>query len=123
MTIEHGIDGIWQPTETLAQLAATGFADAVAELIGDFRTDTAARFERLCAALLRGDVAGARKEAHSIKGSALQMGADRVASLARSIETADAGGVTWRSVANLESALADAVRDMRAYAELLPLAQ
>jgi HPt (histidine-containing phosphotransfer) domain-containing protein len=115
---EHRIDDVvWQPTETLSELVATGFGDAVAELIDDFDTDTTARLQRLRVALARDDSTVVRKEAHSIKGSALQMGASRVASTARLIETAEPYTVHSGTVEDLEAAFRDARRDMRAYLE------
>ena len=53
-----------------------------------FATDTDARLDRIHTLLTRGDVDGLRKEAHTLKGSASQMGAGEMASLCQEIEAA-----------------------------------
>jgi HPt (histidine-containing phosphotransfer) domain-containing protein len=111
------MDTAWQPNETLSELVAAGFAEAVAELIQDFRQDTAMRLNRLRMALHLGELVAVRKEAHSIKGSALQMGAAEVATLARRIEAAEAINGVYSDFERLESALEESYQGMRAYLE------
>ena len=83
----------WVLPEALEHLARTGATDLVAELLDDFRTDVAARLERLRGALATGDAATMKMEVHSIKGSAAQMGAEDLAGACRKMEEdADADG-------------------------------
>jgi HPt (histidine-containing phosphotransfer) domain-containing protein len=77
----------WTPPKLLLELAANG-SGLEAELIEAFRTDTAIRLERLRRAIESADAARLRIEAHTIKGSAWQMGADSVAPLCQEIELA-----------------------------------
>ena len=76
----------WVLPAALQQLEESGDADLVQELIEIFQTDTAERLELLARALETGDYATARAEAHTVKGSALQVGAVRVADVCRQME-------------------------------------
>ena len=67
-------------------MAECGDADLVEELIGIFQTDTTSRLEVLGRAVAAGDLATVRAEAHTIKGSAVQVGAGRVADLCKQME-------------------------------------
>ena len=82
----EGIRG-WTPPRLLRQLAADG-SGLEAELIEAFKTDTATRLERLHDAITKNDATRLRMEAHTIKGSAWQMGADTVASMCQELEAA-----------------------------------
>ncbi len=95
----------WVVPEALEHLARTGAADLVAELLDDFRTDVAARLERLRGALATGDAATVKMEVHSIKGSAAQMGAGDLAAACRKLEV-DAGADGW----NLAGARVDTIQ-------------
>jgi HPt (histidine-containing phosphotransfer) domain-containing protein len=77
----------WTPPRLLLELAANG-CGLEAELIEAFKTDTAIRLERLRRAITSADGARLRMEAHTIKGSAWQMGANSVASVCQEIELA-----------------------------------
>jgi HPt (histidine-containing phosphotransfer) domain-containing protein len=77
----------WTPPRLLRELAANG-SGLEAELIEAFRTDTAIRLQRLRHAITSADAAQLRREAHTIKGSAWQMGADSVALMCQEIEAA-----------------------------------
>jgi HPt (histidine-containing phosphotransfer) domain-containing protein len=77
----------WTPPRLLLELAANG-SGLEAELIEAFKTDTAHRLEKLRHAITNADAARLRMEAHTIKGSAWQMGADSVASMCQEIELA-----------------------------------
>jgi HPt (histidine-containing phosphotransfer) domain-containing protein len=77
----------WAPPRLLRELAASG-SGLEAELIEAFKTDTAIRLEHLRQAIASADAARLRREAHTIKGSAWQMGADSMASLCQEIELA-----------------------------------
>jgi len=76
----------WVLPATLRQLEECGETDLVAELIAIFQTDTASRLEILAQAVETADYTTARQEAHTIKGSALQVGADSLAELCRQME-------------------------------------
>jgi HPt (histidine-containing phosphotransfer) domain-containing protein len=78
--------GTWVLPAALRQLEECGETDLVAELIAIFQTDTASRLEILARAVETGDHTTARQEAHTIKGSALQVGADSLAELCRQME-------------------------------------
>lgn len=77
---------VWVLPSALQQLEECGEAPLVEELIGIFQTDTASRLETLARAIEAADYPAARTEAHTIKGSSLQVGANRVAELCRQIE-------------------------------------
>lgn len=62
-------------------------AGSIVEL---FVADAGARVVELVAALDAGELDGARKLAHTLTGSAASVGAVRLASLARSVQHADA---------------------------------
>ena len=79
--------GGWTPPRLLLELAANG-CGLETELIEAFKTDTAIRLDRLRHAITSADAARLRAEAHTIKGSAWQMGADSVASMCQEIEVA-----------------------------------
>ena len=70
----------------LQELAECGDAELVEELIAIFQTDTASRLITLERALAAGDHHAVRVEAHTIKGGAAQMGANRVADFCRQME-------------------------------------
>lgn len=60
--------------------------DTLTELIDLFVADTADRLQDLRAAADRRDYASLRETAHTLKGSAGQMGAEQIAELCRDIE-------------------------------------
>ena len=70
----------------LRQLLDGGEAELVEELIVIFQEDAAERLALLAKALESADYSLVRQEAHTIKGSALQVGANRVAEASRLIE-------------------------------------
>jgi len=63
-----------------------------AELMAAFLGDTASAIERLAAALAAGDLGAARREAHSIRGAAANVGALPLSAEAGRLETLLAGG-------------------------------
>jgi len=75
----------WSPPELLLDAAADDDG-LIVKLIEAFGEDTAARIERIHAALSSCDFPAIRSEAHTIKGSASQMGADAVAEVCRELE-------------------------------------
>jgi HPt (histidine-containing phosphotransfer) domain-containing protein len=76
----------WVLPAALRQLEECGELDLVQELIAIFQTDTAERLEILARAVETDDYTTARQEAHTIKGSALQVGAIRLAEHCRQME-------------------------------------
>ncbi|HEY0948684.1 Hpt domain-containing protein, partial [Nocardioides sp.] len=89
--------GLGAPGGGLLAAAAGAFATAAPVLLETIRTAVAA-----------GDQLGLRRAAHEIAGTAANLGAARVADLARQIEGAAAGGVDTGLVDRLEAELADA---------------
>ena len=85
-SIGSEFSGVWVLPAALRQLEECGEADLVEELIDIFQTDTAERLELLARAVESGDYATTRAEAHTIKGSAMQVGAVRVAEVCRQME-------------------------------------
>jgi histidine phosphotransfer protein HptB len=83
----------------------------VAEILKDFRADGAVRVARLRNAVARGDPAAVREEAHSIKGSAAQMGAAELAAACQILESDARAGSLGDARAQLETieSLFDAV--------------
>jgi HPt (histidine-containing phosphotransfer) domain-containing protein len=107
----------WRPTETLLEISEQA-PELVNELIDAFESDTNARLQRLRDSLAEGDVMGLRKEAHTLKGSASQMGVDVMASLCREIEAAAMRGqlvVLAERIAALESRFTEVSRSMAEY--------
>jgi HPt (histidine-containing phosphotransfer) domain-containing protein len=77
---------VWEFPEALRLLAECGDTGLVEELVAIFQADTIARLKVLGRAVAAGDLDVVRAEAHSIKGSALQVGAGRVAELCKQME-------------------------------------
>jgi HPt (histidine-containing phosphotransfer) domain-containing protein len=78
--------GAWVLPAALQQLQECGEELLVEELIDIFQTDTALRLEVLRRAVETADLTTTRTEAHTIKGSALQVGAVKVADVCREME-------------------------------------
>jgi HPt (histidine-containing phosphotransfer) domain-containing protein len=78
----------------LANLKEIGGGDAsfVVELITMFGEDSPPRLEGIATALVAGDAAELAKNAHSLKGTGSNFGADQFRSLAQAIETAGKEG-------------------------------
>ena len=107
----------WTPPTLLLELAANG-SGLEAELIEAFKTDTAHRLEKLRHAITNADAARLRMEAHTIKGSAWQMGADSVASMCQEIELAACQTPLAQldeRVDRLEARFVEVCRDMASY--------
>src|ERR1700687_4390404 len=65
----------WARPETLRELADHGAADLIQELIEAFNADTAPRLSQMREAITNANTKGLSSAAHTIKGSAQQMGA------------------------------------------------
>ena len=101
----------WRPPEPIQELVNAGCRDLVPELIRSFVSDASSRLQTVRAAIAQGDLALLQRQMHTMKGSALQMGAGRMASLCREIETAPDG----RRVAELCAAFDQTQRAMGEY--------
>jgi HPt (histidine-containing phosphotransfer) domain-containing protein len=77
---------MWHPPEELREIEEAGDDGLVLELIGCFQTDVASRFKHLHDAVARLDAAAVKAEAHTIRGSAGQMGAEALAALCQAVE-------------------------------------
>jgi HPt (histidine-containing phosphotransfer) domain-containing protein len=96
--IQDGQEQImWHLPKTLREIEDAGDATIVPELIDSFQNDTARRFKRLHDAVARLDAATVRAEAHSVRGSADQMGAEALADLCQAVETC-APRMNWREL-------------------------
>jgi len=76
----------WVLPAALRQLQECGESALVEELIEIFQMDTSGRLETLTRAVDAADYPVVRQEAHTIKGSALQVGAVRFADFCRQME-------------------------------------
>jgi HPt (histidine-containing phosphotransfer) domain-containing protein len=76
----------WIVPEELQNLALGGDQDVVHELIALFKEDVAARLELLRQAVAEGDLCTVKAQAHTIKGSAIQMGAVHLVTTCRHLE-------------------------------------
>ena len=77
---------VWAVPEALQQLVECGDTELVDELIAIFQSDTAERLQALGGAVASGDYAEVRAQAHTVKGSAMQVGANRVGEICRQME-------------------------------------
>jgi HPt (histidine-containing phosphotransfer) domain-containing protein len=78
-------DGQMLPRE-LVRMASEGEADLASEIFTIFQSDTASRLELLSAAVESGDAGAISKQAHALKGSAGQIGADCMAGICLQME-------------------------------------
>jgi HPt (histidine-containing phosphotransfer) domain-containing protein len=76
----------WVLSEVLTQFAAEGEFDLVREIIDVFVNDSQAKVESLRKAVGAGDLTGARRIGHSLKGASRQMGITRMADEAERLE-------------------------------------
>ena len=81
------IGNTWAPPAWLWEVAGDD-CGLIADLVESFETDTRARIERIRAALEASDYRKIQVEAHTIKGSAGQLGMDALADAFAELETA-----------------------------------
>jgi HPt (histidine-containing phosphotransfer) domain-containing protein len=94
----------WILPEALQQLAIAGEQDIVVEVLTLFRSDTDSRVRTLRAAAESGDRKKVRAEAHSLKGSAIQVGANALGESCREMElTAETRPELLSLVAEIEA--------------------
>jgi len=101
-----GVSGkhlVWELPESLSRLARGGDAWLVAEILEDFCQDGRARLSRLRHAAASQDAATVKLEAHSLKGSAAQMGAEGLATGCRALELSASAGLTGGVEAQLDA--------------------
>ena len=82
------LSGVWVLPAALLQLQECGEEVLVEELIEMFQADTVSRLDLIRKAVQTADCRIAATEAHTIKGSALQVGAVKVADVCLQIEIA-----------------------------------
>jgi len=79
-------DNPWTLPDSLRELAEEGNDDLVKEVLSVFRSDCTTRLSLLRAAVAAIDRPEIRRQAHTIKGSAAQVGAAEMASTCRNLE-------------------------------------
>jgi HPt (histidine-containing phosphotransfer) domain-containing protein len=72
--------------ETLRQLTPPGEPDVLAEVLQMFLQEVPPRIERLRNAWTTGDIQGLHRAAHSLKGSAGNIGAQRLLAVCRQLD-------------------------------------
>lgn len=82
---------VWTLPDIFQCLEESDAGDSLVELVESFRSDSDSRLARLREALHTGDLERACAEAHSLKGSAHQMGAEALAAECLAIEREIAG--------------------------------
>lgn len=83
----HDDSGVtWRLPEELVELGRETGMGMLTELLTIFEEDTAERLKALRAAIQKDDHAEIRRQAHSLKGGALQIGANRFAGYCREME-------------------------------------
>ena len=76
----------WSLPDELLQLARDGAADVIADVIAVFQADSAARLANLAEAVEACNWKQIRAEAHALKGSSLQVGAEAMAGVCLQLE-------------------------------------
>jgi HPt (histidine-containing phosphotransfer) domain-containing protein len=89
MSVERNVGTpVWSLTPDLKEIAVAD-AGMLQELVSLFIDDSTVRLQTLTSAWFRQDFKVMRAQAHSLKGSALQMGAAGLATLCAALEAAD----------------------------------
>lgn len=99
---EQETEPLWKIPEDLVAMAQSGGTEMIAEVFTVFQEDTACRLNRLRTAVLNRDCSVIRQEAHSIKGSAAQVGAALIASKCREMEQLAEAGTNQQQISLLE---------------------
>lgn len=82
----------WSLPQELVQLGQETGAEMIIELLAIFQEDSALRLKTLRAAVEEGEPGCIRSQAHSLKGSAAQVGATGMAESCREMERLAQGG-------------------------------
>jgi two-component system, sensor histidine kinase and response regulator len=108
-----------QVLDRLRSLQGGGGPSLLAELVELFSQDAPAHLAGLKEALARGDHRAAERAAHTLKGSAGNLGAARLAAICHATEAAvsSPGGVAPELVAELEAEFARAIAGLQAAVE------
>jgi HPt (histidine-containing phosphotransfer) domain-containing protein len=77
----------WNVPDALLELEQAGDLELLRDVISLFRADTLSRLQYLGDAASDCDPAGIRRQAHALKGSATQLGADVMATMCQQIES------------------------------------
>jgi HPt (histidine-containing phosphotransfer) domain-containing protein len=99
----------WVLPAELHHLVQTGGHEVIADLIELFKQDVGQRLQALRQAVANGDMVAAAQQAHTIKGSAVQMGAHNLVTTCRHLELDAINHVT----ANLDRLLLEAEGELR----------
>jgi HPt (histidine-containing phosphotransfer) domain-containing protein len=97
-------DRTWTLPDSLRELTEGGTEDLLKELLAVFRADSTERFSLLRQALEAGERQEIRTQAHALKGSAAQVGADAMAKSCHDIEIFAPSGTPAKLSALLERA-------------------
>jgi HPt (histidine-containing phosphotransfer) domain-containing protein len=110
----------WTLPETIRELADGGATGLIVELIEAFRADTASRLGPMREAIVNEDIKKLNDAAHTIKGSAQQMGADAMAFICQELEQAamnTPASKLMRRLTALEAEFAKVSRAMSVWTE------
>jgi HPt (histidine-containing phosphotransfer) domain-containing protein len=83
---EHEGTELWKLPESLLEFVNTGDDEMVAEILELFQQDSSERLRELSAALSSCDRESIRKQAHTLKGAALQVGATALSVICLELE-------------------------------------
>jgi HPt (histidine-containing phosphotransfer) domain-containing protein len=83
---ENESAALWSLPETLREFVDSGDEETVVEILTLYQDDSAGRLRDLNQALAAGDRETVRKQAHTLKGASLQVGAHRMSALCRDLE-------------------------------------
>lgn len=86
LAAENETAALWVLPESLREFVDTGDREMVVEILTLFQDDSAPRLRELNDALAAGDRETVRKQAHTLKGAALQVGAVAMSGICREIE-------------------------------------
>jgi HPt (histidine-containing phosphotransfer) domain-containing protein len=77
----------WNVPAALLELEQAGDVELLRDVISLFKEDTLSRLQYLREAASDCDSAGIRRQAHALKGSATQLGADAMATMCQQLES------------------------------------
>lgn len=105
--------------EQIDSLIAAAGVDGAREIIAAFNRSTDELLARLREELGRGDLAGAARTAHALKGSSLNVGAVALSSAARIVEDACKASDAPRALGQISGASAHFTETIAAFEDLL----
>jgi HPt (histidine-containing phosphotransfer) domain-containing protein len=110
----------WALPEVLRDLVQEGDADFVLDLIRAFEDDTAVRLRDTRKSAVGGDRSGVRRHAHTIKGSARQMGAMALAAVCEQLELTSADIPVSELIAYIDAAETEFTKACQAMSSYSP---